>query len=67
MQVCLLNPPLSVHEFPHLALPMLKGYLRAKGISCTVHDFNVEIMDEILAGGFEKSSVISMNADFGIL
>ena len=54
MQVCLLNPPLSVHEFPHLALPMLKGYLRAKGISCTVHDFNVEIMDEILAGGFEK-------------
>ena len=24
MQVCLLNPPLSVHEFPHLALPMLK-------------------------------------------
>ena len=54
MQVCLLNPPLSVHEFPHLALPMLKGYLRSKGIACAVHDFNVEIMDEIITGGFEK-------------
>ena len=54
MRVCLLNPPLSVHEFPHLALPMLKGYLSAQGIACTVRDFNVEIMSEIIYEGLEK-------------
>ena len=54
MQACLINPPLSVHEFPHLALPLLKGYLQSKGIPCVVRDFNVEIMDGIIFDGFEK-------------
>ncbi len=54
MRVCLLNPPLSVHEFPHLALPMLKGYLSSRGIDCMVRDFNVEIMSEIIDEGLEK-------------
>ncbi len=54
MDVCFINPPLSVHEFPHLALPLLKGYLTSRGISCTVKDYNVEIMDEIITEGLEK-------------
>lgn len=54
MRVCLINPPLSVHEFPHLALPMLKGYLADKGFDCTVRDFNVEVMSEIIDQGLEK-------------
>lgn len=54
MQVCFINPPLSVNEFPHLALPLLKGYLRRRGIDCLVKDYNVEIMDGILTDGMEK-------------
>lgn len=54
MKVCLLNPPLSVHEFPHLALPLLKGYLQGRGIECITKDFNVEIMDQIIDEGMEK-------------
>ena len=54
MKLCLLNPPLCVHEFPHLALPLLKGYLSQAGIPCTIQDFNVEIMDAIVQEGLEK-------------
>jgi hypothetical protein len=54
MEVCLINPPLSVNEFPHLALPLLKGYLTSRKIRCLVKDYNVEIMDDIISEGMEK-------------
>lgn len=54
MKVCLINPPLSVHEFPHLALPLLKGYLTNNGIQCVTKDYNVEIMDDIISEGLVK-------------
>lgn len=54
MEVCLINPPLSVHEFPHLALPLLKGYLQSRGVKCSVKDYNVEVMNDIINEGLEK-------------
>lgn len=53
--ICLINPPLSVNEFPHLALPLLKGYLVKQGHkNVKAKDFNVEIMDQIISEGLEK-------------
>lgn len=54
MRVLLINPPLSVHEFPHLALPILKGYLKQQNIACDTVDYNVHIMDDIISDGLEK-------------
>jgi|GEM_PF-5670194 len=54
MSILLINPPLCVHEFPHLALPALKGYLRQRGMECDTMDINVEIMDSIIFDGLEK-------------
>ena len=54
MEICLINPPLSVHEFQHLALPLLKGYLESNSVKCTTRDFNVEIMDKIIFEGLHK-------------
>lgn len=54
LKILLINPPLSVHEFPHLALPMLKGYLTQQKIKCNIKDYNVDIMDEIIEEGLEK-------------
>lgn len=54
MKTLLINPPLCVHEFPHLALPILKGYLRGQGIVCDTADYNVHIMDAIISDGLEK-------------
>lgn len=42
-------PPLCVHEFPHMALPQLKGFLNKKGYNdIRIYDFNVGIMKEII-------------------
>lgn len=54
METLLINPPLCVHEFPHLALPMLKGYLNKQNIQCDIKDYNVHVMDEIIDNGLEK-------------
>ena len=54
MKVLLINPPLCVHEFPHLALPTLKGYLKEQKIQCDMADYNVHLMDSIIDDGFEK-------------
>lgn len=54
MKVLLINPPLCVHEFPHLALPALKGYLKKQQILCEVADYNVYLMDSIITDGLEK-------------
>ena len=54
MRLLLINPPLSVHEFPHLALPILKGYLKQQNIACDTVDYNVHIMDTIISDGLEK-------------
>lgn len=54
-KVCLVYPPLSVNEFPHLALPTLKSYLVNNGFPDTVIcDFNVTIMDRYIRNGFVK-------------
>ncbi len=54
-KICLIYPPLSVNEFPHLALPTLKSYLTSNGFPNTViQDFNVTIMDRYIRGGFSK-------------
>lgn len=48
-ELCLIYPPLSVHEFPHMALPLLKGFVKKHGYSKTIiRDFNVDIMSEII-------------------
>ncbi|MEF2965932.1 radical SAM protein [Paenibacillus sp. M1] len=53
--VCLIYPPLSVHEFPHLALPLLKSYLVSHGVrDVVVKDFNVGMMNQIISLGFDK-------------
>lgn len=45
----LIYPPASVHEFPHMALPHLKAYLKQKGYSnIKTVDFNVSIMKHII-------------------
>lgn len=54
MRLLLINPPLCVHEFPHLALPILKGYLKQQNIICDTVDYNVYIMDDIISDGLEK-------------
>lgn len=54
MEMCFIYPPLSVNEYPHLALPLLKGYLKKQGIHCLIKDYNVEIMDIILTERMEK-------------
>lgn len=54
-EVCLLYPPLSVHEFPHMALPLLKGFLAVHGHNdVVIRDFNVDIMSNIIKNGLEK-------------
>lgn len=47
-RICLMYPPLSVNEFPHLALPLLKSYLCSHNIQVEIKDFNAPIMSNII-------------------
>lgn len=54
-EICLINPPLCVNEYPHLALPVLKAYLVSKGFkNIIIKDFNAPIMNRIIRNGFSK-------------
>lgn len=53
--ILLLYPPVGVHEFPHMAIPHLKGYLKEKGIYDVVsRDYNVDIMNQIIYSRFNR-------------
>lgn len=63
--LCLIYPPLSANEFPHLALPTLKSYLTSQGFDkVVVKDFNAPIMDRIIRSNLVK--VEKYFADRGI-
>lgn len=53
--LCLIYPPLSVHEFPHMALPLLKGFVKKNGYNkIVIKDFNVEIMGDIIDSRLDR-------------
>lgn len=53
-RVCLIYPPLSVNEFPHLGLPLLKSYLYSHNINVEIKDFNAPIMSNIIKSRFPR-------------
>ncbi len=49
MRVALVYPPTCDPTAPHLAVPMLTGFLRANGVEVLPIDANVEAWDDLLA------------------
>jgi len=42
-------PPAGNHEHPHLGLPLLKGYLKNRGVeNSVIRDYNAPLMEDIL-------------------
>jgi anaerobic magnesium-protoporphyrin IX monomethyl ester cyclase len=48
MKVLLVFPPQWIPAMPHLALPVLSGYLRSHGVQVIQRDLNLETYDAIL-------------------
>ena len=46
--VLLLYPPVSQCRSPHLALPLLKAYLRSQGIACDIVDLNLQCFRHVM-------------------
>ena len=57
MKVVLCFPPSWTATMPHLALPMLTGYLRAQGIQVEQRDLNLELKDQMLTRAHLERSV----------
>src|SRR5690349_20545391 len=49
MRVALIHPPTCDPTSPYLAVPMLTGYLRSRGVEVLPIDGNVEAWDRLLA------------------
>ncbi|MBU1171145.1 MAG: radical SAM protein [Proteobacteria bacterium] len=56
MKTALIYPPSADPTAPYLSVPMLTGYLRAKGLEVMPVDANIEAYDQLL----RKSTLISM-------
>lgn len=55
VEVILLSCPSKVMDYPSLALPMLQGYLKKKGVSVKQIDMSIEIKDILISEkGFES-------------
>ncbi|HPZ09215.1 MAG TPA: radical SAM protein [Candidatus Eremiobacteraeota bacterium] len=52
MKIILVFPPQSQPFMPHLAIPLLKSYLKHKGIDVLVKDFNMEAYEYFLSERF---------------
>ncbi len=61
MRVLLLFPPPWTPAMPHLALPTLTAFLRARGIEVIQRDLNIETQDAILTRGYLERSLARLN------
>ena len=50
---------------PHLALPTLTAYLRARGVEVIQRDLNVEVFDEILTRPYIQNAVARLRQEYG--
>lgn len=58
----LLYPPASQARSPHLALPLLKGFLEARGIGCDIADLNLRCLYHFLRPGRIRTSLARIRA-----
>ncbi len=65
MKIYLLFPPHWTPSMPHLALPVLTGFLRKHGHDVVQRDLNVEVFDEILTRRHLRQSVERVRSRFG--
>jgi anaerobic magnesium-protoporphyrin IX monomethyl ester cyclase len=66
MKVMLLFPPNWTPSMPHLALPTLAAYLRARGIDVIQRDLNAEVFDEILKRRYINQAIAHLRRDYGL-
>jgi radical SAM superfamily enzyme YgiQ (UPF0313 family) len=64
MKVMLLFPPNWTPSMPHLALPSLTAYLRARGVEVIQRDLNAEVFDAILTRDELRASLRRLQARF---
>lgn len=57
MKITLFFPPQWAPNMPHLALPTLTAFLRAKGISVQQRDLNIELYDHLLSRQMIEASI----------
>ncbi len=65
MKITLLFPPHWTPTMPHLALPVLTGWLRRHGHQVTQRDLNVETYDEILTHRHQRQALEQIARRFG--
>jgi anaerobic magnesium-protoporphyrin IX monomethyl ester cyclase len=65
VKIYLLFPPHWTPAMPHLALPVLTGWLRRHGYQVTQRDLNVETYDEILTRRHLRRAVEQIKQRFG--
>ncbi len=65
MKVALFFPPQWAPTMPHLALPTLTAFLRAKGVAVRQRDLNIELYDTLLSRSTIEQSVDRAQRQFG--
>src|SRR5512140_785980 len=65
MNIYLLFPPHWTPTMPHLALPVLTGWMRRQGYQVTQRDLNVETYDEILSHHHLHQALEQIRRRFG--
>jgi hypothetical protein len=65
MKIYLLFPPHWTPTMPHMALPVLTGWMRRHGHQVTQRDLNVEIYDEILTHRHQHQALEQIRRRFG--
>ncbi|MEZ4630616.1 MAG: hypothetical protein R2880_07910 [Deinococcales bacterium] len=65
MKIMLLFPPNWTPSMPHLALPTLSAYLRAKGVKVIQRDLNLEVFDRILTRDYLLKSFKRLQELYG--
>lgn len=65
MKVLLLFPPIWPPTNPHLAVPSLTAYLRARGIDVAQRDLNAEFFDAVLTRSCMDNALEQLRERFG--
>jgi len=65
MKIYLVFPPHWTPAMPHLALPVLTGFLRKHGYNVVQRDLNVEVFDEILTRRQLRHALERVRSRFG--